>query len=70
MTEFLKDVQKRKDSLTEEQKDKRVKSLYLHKTKDENYFQTTYESDRVVIEYKDKRRKNQEFKYGQDMAKD
>ena len=25
----------------EETKDKKVRSLYLHKTKDENYFQTT-----------------------------
>jgi hypothetical protein len=70
MTEFLNDVLKQKEILSEEAKDKRVRSLYIHKTKDENYTQTTYESDRVLIEHKDKRKKNQEFKYGEDMAKD
>jgi len=67
MTEFTDDVLKRKEILEEETKDKKVRSLYLHKTKDENYFQTTYESDRVLIEHKDKRKKNQEFKYGEDV---
>ena len=42
MTEFTDDVLKRKEILEEETKDKKVRSLYLHKTKDENYFQTTY----------------------------
>ena len=67
MTEFTDDVLKRKEILEEETKDKKVRSLYLHKTKDENYFQTTFQSDRVLIEHKDKRKKNQEFKYGKDM---
>ena len=67
MTEFLSDVLKRKEILEEETKDKKVRSLYLHKTKDENYFQTTFQSDRVLIEHKDKRKKNQEFKYGEDV---
>lgn len=67
MTEFLDDVLKQKEILTEEAKDKKVRSLYLHKTKDENYFQTTFQSDRVLIEHKDKRKKNQEFKYGEDV---
>jgi len=67
MTEFTDDVLKRKEILEEETKDKKVRSLYLHKTKDENYFQTTFQSDRVLIEHKDKRKKNQEFKYGEDM---
>lgn len=67
MTEFLNDVLKQKEILTEEAKDKKVRSLYIHKTKDENYTQTTYESDRVLTEYKDKRKKNQEFKYGEDV---
>ena len=67
MTEFLNDVLKQKKILNEEAKDKRVSSLYLHKTKDENYFQTIYESGRVLIEHKDKRKKNQEFNYGEDM---
>lgn len=67
MTEFTDDVLKRKKILEEETKDKKVRSLYLHKTKDENYFQTTFQSDRVLIEHKDKRKKNQEFKYGEDM---
>jgi len=67
MTEFTDDVLKRKEILEEETKDKKVRSLYLHKTKDENYTQTTYESDRVLIEHKDKRKKNQEFKYGEDV---
>jgi len=67
MTEFTDDVLKRKEILEEETKDKKVRSLYLHKTKDENYFKTTYESDRVLIEHKDKRKKNQEFKYGEDV---
>lgn len=67
MTEFTDDVLKRKETLEEETKDKKVRSLYLHKTKDENYFQTTFQSDRVLIEHKDKRKKNQEFKYGEDV---
>jgi len=67
MTEFTDDVLKRKEILEEETKDKKVRSLYLHKTKDENYFQTTFQSDRVLIEHKDKRKNNQEFKYGEDM---
>lgn len=67
MTEFLNDVLKQKEILSEEAKDKQVRSLYLHKTKNENYFKTTYESDRVLIEHKDKRKKNQEFKYGEDV---
>ena len=67
MTEFTDDVLKRKEILEEETKDKKVISLYLHKTKDENYFQTTFQSDRVLIEHKDKRKKNQEFKYGEDV---
>tara|TARA_A100001011_G_C13789146_1_gene626315 strand:- start:376 stop:582 length:207 start_codon:yes stop_codon:yes gene_type:complete len=67
MTEFLNDVLKQKKILNEEAKDKRVSSLYLHKTKDENYFQTIYESGRVLIEHKDKRKKNQEFNYGEDV---
>jgi len=67
MTEFTDDVLKRKEILKEEAKDKKVRSLYLHKTKDENYFQTTFQSDRVLIEHKDKRKKNQEFKYGEDV---
>jgi len=67
MTEFTDDVLKRKEILEEETKDKKVRSLYLHKTKDENYFKTTYESDRVLIEHKDKRKKNQEFKHGEDV---
>mgnify|MGYP001405108099 CR=1 FL=1 len=67
MTEFTDDVLKRKEILEEETKDKKVRSLYLHKTKDENYFQTTFQSDRVLIEHKDKRKKNQEFKYGEDV---
>ncbi len=67
MTEFTDDVLKRKEILKEEAKDKKVRSLYLHKTKDENYFQTTFQSDRVLIEHKDKRKNNQEFKYGEDM---
>jgi len=67
MTEFTDDVLKRKEILEEEKKDKKVRSLYLHKTKDENYFQTTFQSDRVLIEHKDKRKKNQEFKYGEDV---
>jgi len=67
MTEFTDDVLKRKKILEEETKDKKVRSLYLHKTKDENYFQTTFQSDRVLIEHKDKRKKNQEFKYGEDV---
>ena len=67
MTEFTDDVLKRKEILEEEIKDKKVRSLYLHKTKDENYFQTTFQSDRVLIEHKDKRKKNQEFKYGEDV---
>ena len=67
MTEFSDDVLKRKETLEEETKDKKVRSLYLHKTKDENYFQTTFQSDRVLIEHKDKRKKNQEFKYGEDV---
>jgi len=67
MTEFLDDVLKQKEILTEEAKDKKVRSLYIHKTKDENYTQTTYESDRVLTEHKDKRKKNQEFKYGEDV---
>ena len=57
MTEFTDDVLKRKEILEEETKDKKVRSLYLHKTKDENYFQTTFQSDRVLIEHKDKRNK-------------
>ena len=67
MTEFTDDVLKRKEILEEETKDKKVRSLYLHKTKDENYFQTTFQSDRVLIEHKDKRKKNQEFNYGEDV---
>jgi len=67
MTEFTDDVLKRKEILEEETKDKKVRSLYPHKTKDENYFQTTFQSDRVLIEHKDKRKKNQEFKYGEDV---
>ena len=67
MTEFFNDVLKQKEILSEEAKDKRVRSLYIHKTKDENYFQTTFQSDRVLIEHKDKRKKNQEFKYGEDV---
>lgn len=67
MTEFTDDVLKRKEILEEETKDKKVRSLYLHKTKDENYFQTTFQSDRVLIEHKDKRKKNQEFKYGENV---
>ena len=67
MTEFTDDVLKRKEILEEETKDKKIRSLYLHKTKDENYFQTTFQSDRVLIEHKDKRKNNQEFKYGEDM---
>ena len=67
MTEFTDDVLKQKKILNEEAKDKRVSSLYLHKTKDENYFQTIYESGRVLIEHKDKRKKNQEFNYGEDV---
>jgi hypothetical protein len=49
--------------LSEEEMDKTVTSLYLHKSEEDNYFQTTYASGRVVKEFTDKRKKD-EVTYG------
>jgi hypothetical protein len=64
MTQYLNEILTAKTRLSEEELDKDlVTSLYLHKNKEDNYFQTTYASGRVVKEFTDKRKKD-EVTYG------
>jgi len=59
MTQYLDAVLNGKERLSEEELDKTVTSLYLHKSAEDNYFQTTYASGRVVKEFTDKRKKDE-----------
>jgi hypothetical protein len=59
MTQYLNEILTAKTRLSEEELDKLVTSLYLHKNKEDNYFQTTYASGRVVKEFTDKRKKDE-----------
>ena len=54
MTQYLNEILTAKTRLSKEELDKIVTSLYLHKNKEDNYFQTTYASGRVVKEFTDK----------------
>ena len=63
MTQYLDAVLNGKERLSEEELDKTVTSLYLHKSAEDNYFQTTYASGRVVKKFADKRKKD-EVTYG------
>jgi len=65
MTQYLDAVLNSKERLSKEELDKTVTSLYLHKSGEDNYFQTTYASGRVVKEFTDKRKKD-EVTYGKD----
>ena len=64
MTQYLNEVLHGRQRLGEEELDRLVTSLYLHKNKEDNYFQTTYASGRVVREFTDKRKKD-EVTYGE-----
>ena len=59
MTQYLTEILNGKERLAEEELDKTVTSLYLHKSKEDNYFKTTYASGRVVKEFTDKRKKDE-----------
>ena len=59
MTQYLTEILNGKERLAEEELDKTVTSLYLHKSGEDNYFQTTYASGRVVKEFTDKRKKDE-----------
>ena len=63
MTQYLNEILAGKERLSEEELDKLPTSLYLHKSAEDNYFQTTYASGRVVKEFADKRKKD-EVTYG------
>jgi hypothetical protein len=63
MTQYLNEILAGKERLSEEELDKTVTSLYLHKSGEDNYFQTTYASGRSVKEFTDKRKKD-EVTYG------
>jgi hypothetical protein len=58
MTQYLDAVLNGKERLSEEELDNLVTSLYLHKSEEDNYFQTTYASGRSVKEFADKRKKD------------
>ena len=64
MTQYLNEILTAKTRLSTEELDKIVTALYLHKNKEDNYFQTTYASGRVVKEFKDQRKKD-EVTYGE-----
>tara|TARA_R110000772_G_scaffold67208_1_gene149256 strand:- start:41 stop:232 length:192 start_codon:yes stop_codon:yes gene_type:complete len=59
MTQYLDAVLTGKERLSEEELNNLVTSLYLHKSEEDNYFQTTYASGRVVKEFADKRKKDE-----------
>ena len=63
MTQYLTEILNGKERLAEEELDKTVTSLYLHKSGEDNYFQTIYASGRSVKEFADKRKKD-EVTYG------
>ena len=63
MTQYLTEILNGKERLAEEELDKTITSLYLHKSEEDNYFQTTYASGRVFKEFTDKRKKD-EVNYG------
>jgi hypothetical protein len=63
MTQYLTEILNGKERLAEEELDKTVTSLYLHRSGEDNYFQTTYASGRIVKEFTDKRKKD-EVTYG------
>jgi hypothetical protein len=66
MTQYLNEILHGRQRLGEVKKNliRLVTSLYLHKNKEDNYFQTTYASGRVVKEFTDKRKKD-EVTYGE-----
>ena len=64
MTQYLNEILTAKTRLSKEELDKIVTSLYLHKNKEDNYFQTTYASGRSIIEFTDMRKKD-EVTYGE-----
>jgi len=59
MTQYLNAVLNGKERLNDEELDKTITSLYLHKSGEDNYFQTTYASGRSVKEFTDKRKKDE-----------
>ena len=59
MTQYLTEILNGKERLAEEELDKTITSLYLHKSEEDNYFQTTYASGRSVKEFADKRKKDE-----------
>ena len=59
MTQYLNAVLNGKERLNDEELDKTITSLYLHKSEEDNYFQTTYASGRSVKEFTDKRKKDE-----------
>ena len=64
MTQYLNEILHGRQRLGEEELDKTVKSLYVHKTTEENYSLTSFESGRKVKEFVDKRKKD-EVTYGE-----
>jgi len=59
MTQYLNEILTGRERVSEEELDKVVTSLYMHKTEDENYFLTTFASGRTVKEFADKRKKDE-----------
>ena len=59
MTQYLNEILNGRERIAEEELDKTITSLYLHKNKEDNYFQTTYASGRSVKEFTDKRKKDE-----------
>ena len=64
MTQYLNEVLHGRQRLSEEELDKVVKSLYVHKTTEENYSLTSFASGRKVKQFVDKRKKD-EVTYGE-----
>ena len=64
MTQYLNEILHGRQRLDEEELDKTVKSLYVHKTTEENYSLTSFESGRKVKQFVDKRKKD-EVTYGE-----
>ena len=64
MTQYLNEVLHGRQRLGEEELDNAVKSVYVHKTTEENYSLTSFASGRKVKQFADKRKKD-EVTYGE-----
>ena len=64
MTQYLNEILTAKTRLSEEELDNAVKSVYVHKTTEENYSLTSFASGRKVKQFVDKRKKD-EVTYGE-----